>query len=62
MKTIMLEVELTEPEAYTLAQLCKRILFNDVKTMAVDKDEEYRMIWTTTRVLDALAESGVRMR
>lgn len=62
MKTITLEVELLELEAYALAELCKRIGFNDARALAAHKEEAYRMIYATNKVRDALANKGVVVR
>lgn len=60
--TVTIEVTLTLGEAYALAELTKRIGFNDARDLAVDKDEAYRMIWATTRVRDGLEKQGVAVR
>lgn len=62
MKTIKLDVELPESEAYALAELCKRITFNDARSMAVNSEEAYRMIYATNKVRDGLAKQNVSVR
>lgn len=62
MKTVTLEIDLPEIEAYALAELCKRIGFNDARSLAADKEEAYRMISATNHVRHALATKGVTVR
>jgi len=62
MKTVKFEVELPESEAYALAELCKRIGFQDARSLAVDKEEAYRMIYATNKVRYGLAKQGVTVR
>jgi hypothetical protein len=59
---IELRASLTEPQAYALAELCKRIGWSDVRTLAVDDDEATLMIQVTDRVRAALEQVGVRVR
>jgi len=62
MKTIRLDVELPRDQAYALAELCKRIGFQDALKLAVDKEEAYRMIHATDKVRGGLEKSGVAVR
>lgn len=52
------QVELTDDQALALAQLCKRITFNDCRENAVSNDEAYLMIDATNVVGRALANVG----
>lgn len=61
-KQVSFSCELTENEAYALAQLCKRTGFSDVRENAVDQDEAYLMVHALDRVRTALADSGVVVR
>lgn len=54
--------DLTETQAYALAELCKRIGFSDCRAMAVNDAEAYDMIRATNRVRGALARAGVCVR
>jgi hypothetical protein len=53
---------LTKAEAYALAQLCKRIGFNDCEKLSVDKAEAYRMLNATDKVRSALESVGIWVR
>ena len=53
---------LTEAQAYALAQLCKRIGWSDVRSIAIDDDEARLMIQVTDRVRGALEQVGVTVR
>ena len=53
---------LTEAQAYALAELCKRIGFSDCRAMAVTDNEAREMIQATDRVRGALALVGVCVR
>jgi hypothetical protein len=59
---IDLRASLTEAQAYALAELCKRIGWSDVRSMAVDDDEARLMIQATDMVRSALDLVGVRVR
>lgn len=61
-ENVELAVSLTEPQAYALAELCKRIGWSDVRTLSVDEDEARLMIQVTDRVRGALKQVGVRVR
>jgi hypothetical protein len=54
--------ELTEDEAYALAELCKRAGLADVRELAVDQDEAYQMVHGLAALREALAASGVVVR
>lgn len=53
---------LTEPQAYALAELCKRITWSDVRSCAVDDDEARLMIQATDRIRGALEQAGIYVR
>lgn len=59
---INLTVQVTEPQAYALAELCKRIWLSDVRSIAVDAEETRLMLHATDRVRAALEQVGVRVR
>jgi hypothetical protein len=50
---IRLEVELTDHQAWNLAQFVKRVGFADIRSNAVDQDEAYDM----RDAIDALAKA-----
>lgn len=54
--------ELPEEQAYALAELCRRAGLADVRELAADKDEAYRMVYALSSLRDALAQSGVVVR
>lgn len=55
-------VELTDAEAWALAELCKRITYNECRANAVSEDEAYQMIYATSKVRDLLARVGYEVR
>lgn len=55
-------LELTDNEAYALAQLCKRITWSDCMTLSVDRDECQLQINATNLVRAALARQGWGVR
>jgi len=57
-----LRVQLPRDQAYALAQLCKRIGWQDAMTLSVDERECRLMIAVTDRVRDALEQAGVYVR
>jgi hypothetical protein len=61
-KTIQLTAELTDSQAWNLAQFLKRIGFSDFRNNARDDDEAYAMRDAAELVCRALAESGVAPR
>lgn len=58
MQKQIISVELSNQEAWDLAQFLKRATFSDFRACAVDDDEAYRMIQAADRLRVALAESG----
>ena len=53
---------LTDGQAYALAELCKRIGWYDVRTLAVDDQGARLMIQAVERVRGALEQIGVAVR
>lgn len=53
---------LTRDQAYALAELCKRIGWQDVRALAVDDNEARLMIEATDGARDALEQAGVYVR
>jgi hypothetical protein len=53
---------LTEPQAYALAELCKRIGWADVRSNAVDDHEARLMLIAIERVRGGLEQAGVTVR
>lgn len=62
-KRVKIAFELTEDEAWHLAQFLKRQMFDDFQSKASRGDEEaYAMRDSAERVRDALAEAGYAPR
>jgi cytochrome c len=61
-QTIAVPLELTEDEAWDLAQFLKRVGFSDYRRNAVDQDEAYRMLYVGEKVRGALADIGISQR
>lgn len=61
-KTIALAVELTDAEAWNLAQFLKRVGFSDFRANAQDDAEAYAMRDAADRIRVALAEAGYAPR
>lgn len=55
-------LELTDAEAFALAQLCKRITWAHCMELSIDRDEAQLQIDATNRVRAALAAQGWRVR
>lgn len=55
-------VELSQAQAFALAELCKRIGWSDARSLSVDDGECRSMINATHRVRTALAAAGVWVR
>ena len=62
MDELKIQFSLGPRVAYALAQLCKRIGFNDCLAISVDEDEAYSMINATDIVRAALEEVGISVR
>ena len=61
-KPVSLAVELTDAQAWNLAQFLKRVGFSDFRTNAQDDDEAYAMRDAADRVAVALREAGYAPR
>lgn len=60
--SVSLVVELTDEEAEAVAQLLKRIGFNDCRSMADSEEEAYAMCGGLSRVREALGKVGFSPR
>lgn len=54
--------ELTDAQAWALAELCKRITWSDCRRNAVDDNEAYLMIDATAKLGSLLAKVGYAPR
>jgi hypothetical protein len=61
-KTVTITVELTDKEAWDLAQFYKRSSFGHYRDCACDDEEAYRMIHAMGKVSEALREKGYAPR
>jgi len=61
-KTVTLAIELTDVEAWSLAQFLKRAGFSDFRNNAQNDGEAYTMRDAADRVRGALAEAGYAPR
>ena len=61
-KTVRLVVELTDAQAWHLAQFLKRVGFADFRSNAQDNDEAYAMRDAADQVRVALADAGYAPR
>jgi hypothetical protein len=59
---ISISVELTDIEAWNLAQFLKRVSFSDFRKNAQDEDEAYIMQQAAARLRTALAQAGYEPR
>lgn len=59
---ITLSLELTEDEAWDLAQFVKRVGWNEIAVNAEDEGEAYRMRDVLVKLQRALAADGVAPR
>jgi hypothetical protein len=62
MKTVTINVELTDAEAWQFAQFLKRAGFSDYRTNASNDDEAYVMRDAGGKIQDALAKQGYSPR
>lgn len=62
MKTVTIELELTEQEALALAQFVKRVGWQEIRINAVDDDEAYCMRDAIAHVRSALSRQGYSPR
>jgi hypothetical protein len=61
-KSITLSVELSDADAWNLAQFLKRVGFQEFRSNAVDENEAYAMRDAAARIASALADSGYAPR
>lgn len=59
---MLIEVDLTDDEAWALAQFLKRAGFSDYLRLAIDKDEAYVMLDAGEKLRAALAALGIAPR
>jgi hypothetical protein len=59
---VSFKCELPEDQALALAELAKRIGFQELRELAVDQAETYAMVHGLAALRDALAASGVVVR
>jgi hypothetical protein len=62
MKTVQINVILTETEAWQFAQFLKRACFSDYRSHATSEVEAYHMIDAGEKIRRALAEHGYAPR
>jgi hypothetical protein len=62
MKHVVVKVELTDAQAYALAQFLKRVGLTDYRPLAIDHDEAYTMLAAGEAVRAALREVGYAPR
>jgi hypothetical protein len=62
MANVDVTVQLSETEAWDLAQFLKRVGFDQFYGNAQDADEAYRMLFAAEKVRKALAEVGFAPR
>jgi hypothetical protein len=55
---MLIDVDLTDEQAWALAQFLKRAGFSDYLRLAIDKDEAYVMLDAGEKLRAALAELG----
>jgi hypothetical protein len=61
-KTITIEVELKEHEAYAYAQYLKRVCYNDYRMRAYDDEDAYFMRDAGYEIRRSLADKGYSPR
>jgi hypothetical protein len=62
MKTLIIELELTEEEAEDYAQFLKRVGLSEYRQNAQDESEAYRMLAVGEKIRKALAGAGFSPR
>ena len=62
MADVEVQVQLSESEAWDLAQFLKRVGFDQFLVNAQDEDEAYRMMFAAEKVRKAVAEAGYSPR
>ena len=61
-KPVTIKVELTDEEAYALAQYLKRAIFEDYRKRALNDDDAYIMQSAVAEIRKALAKAGCEPR
>ena len=59
---ITISAELTDSQAYALAQFFKRVTFDDFRKRALNDDDAYQMQQAVMLVREALAKAGYEPR
>jgi len=62
MRTVEIQVTLTDAQAWEFAQFLKRVCFNDYRQHATSEAEAYRMVEAGERIREALADAGYAPR
>jgi hypothetical protein len=62
MKTVEIQVTLTDEQAWEYAQFLKRVCFSDYRDHATSDEEAYQMVNAGERIRRALAEQGYAPR
>lgn len=62
MESVALKFELLDDEAWVLAQLAKRVTWNELRANAVDDEEAYLMTRAVCKLAEELARVGYRPR
>ncbi|WP_301101442.1 hypothetical protein [Propionivibrio sp.] len=62
MENVSLHIELSDENAWALAQFLKRLGFSDCRSLAVSDEEAWQMIRATEAVRAALAQQGYAPR
>ncbi len=62
MENVTLHIELSDENAWALAQFLKRLGFSDCRQLASSEEEAWQMIHATEAVRAALAEQGYAPR
>jgi hypothetical protein len=62
MKTVEIQVTLTDEQAWEYAQFLKRVCFSDYRSHTTSDEEAYQMVNAGERLRRALAEQGYAPR
>ena len=62
MKTVEIQVSLTDAQAWEFAQFLKRVCFSDYRSHATREQEAYTMVYAGEAIRSALAEAGYAPR
>jgi hypothetical protein len=55
----IIEIEVTEPEAIALAQLCKRVGYSDLSSLSTDEQQTHMMLCGLSCLSSALDDNGL---